>query len=222
MCNVTRKHLHQLFTQVAYTHLHIFTTDLQIAFSQPVNLLRSLSSKTSFSVTKCDRSKCLTCNNIILYKNSITINDKPILLNKDLNCSSTDILYVMFCSCGQRYIGETSTSLSQRMNGHRFHIRHQNTPNACPADFHIAACGGAFAVAPIYYIACVRRCKCIEKFLQSFPQYLYLPTTFHSIQSNVMHGARLFFTFKLGCNVGRTTMLSILYWWSVYDGHHDP
>ena len=59
------------------------------------------------------------------------------------------MIYVIFCTCGQFYVGETSIPLRQRITLHRQHI---NRPEYAilKVSKHITKCGGKFSVIPIF------------------------------------------------------------------------
>lgn len=49
----------------------------------------------------------------------------PILKKYQINldCSSTNVIYVINCTCGLQYVGRTTQPLCMRVNNHRFYIQ---------------------------------------------------------------------------------------------------
>ena len=76
-------------------------------------------------VVKCNNTRCKTCP--LLSTSQIAIsnvsNKKYSCINAEnnnLSCHSQNLTYLMTCNiCNQQYVGETTTRLSVRMNGHR-------------------------------------------------------------------------------------------------------
>ena len=76
-------------------------------------------------VVKCKNKRCKTCpllstsqiaiSNVSNKKHSCVYTE-----NSNLSCHSQNLIYLMSCkNCNQQYVGETTTRLSVRMNGHR-------------------------------------------------------------------------------------------------------
>lgn len=73
------------------------------------------------SVSKCNSNHCLTCCSLLPYINYIIINIRKIFLNSDWTCSSSFVIYCLFCTnCNTFYNGKSQTSLSQRVKLHRY------------------------------------------------------------------------------------------------------
>ncbi|XP_033121310.1 uncharacterized protein LOC117120378 [Anneissia japonica] len=112
---------------------HIFHDKPFLAYRQPANLKRHLiSSKFSQSTLingtfPCHSTKCELCHlnhseSHILGPNGYIINIKG-----HFTCSSTNIIYAITCNiCPNAvYIGQTGQTLRNRINGHKFDIRHK-------------------------------------------------------------------------------------------------
>lgn len=70
---------------------------------------------------KCNASGCLQCP-LVNQSNTLTINGKPLLVQKALNCKSQNIIYAWKCKlCNKEdvYIGRTIQKSHKRTNGHR-------------------------------------------------------------------------------------------------------
>ena len=73
--------------------------------------------------SKCDKSRCKTCQHIAVTGTIQDRHGNPIALNDQLNCQSHDVVYVIEClNCKIRYVGQTSQKLKDRLNQHRSHI----------------------------------------------------------------------------------------------------
>ena len=68
---------------------------------------------------RCRSCKILSsCHNI-----TSTVTNKTHGIIGNLNCSSTNIIYICEClRCSKQYVGESNGELRVRMNGHRFAI----------------------------------------------------------------------------------------------------
>ena len=113
-------------------HLNqIFSAPPLISYRQPFNLkllLASASLPNKGFITgsfPCKSSKCHLCPNI---NNNLTItgpNGVPIKISGNFGCNLSNALYAISCNLCPKaiYIGETSNSIRQRMNGHRSDIK---------------------------------------------------------------------------------------------------
>ena len=81
---------------------------------------------TEFS-QKCDGPGCMTCP-LLSTTRTLSINGKNIKLDPNLNCKSSNVIYLAqcrICSAGEgtrkedSYIGQTLQPVHRRMNGHR-------------------------------------------------------------------------------------------------------
>ena len=83
---------------------------------------------TAKTIKRCNRKRCLTCNDNMkpVFTSSIT-NKKYVVINhssKPLCCHSDNIIYLITCTkCGVQYVGETKNKLHIRMNSHRVSLR---------------------------------------------------------------------------------------------------
>ena len=61
----------------------------------------------------------------------------PWKINKNVNCESRNIVYMIEClKCKQRYIGESKRSLKSRLADHRGYINKEQTDTATGAHFN--------------------------------------------------------------------------------------
>ena len=108
-----------------------------VAYKRPTNLQDTLvhSKLTNVisngQVLKCNRSRCSHCCTIVENENfSSTSFDKEFKISHKLSCSSTGVIYVITCKrCQKQYVGQTQQKCSQRMNSHKFDIKH--FPETC-------------------------------------------------------------------------------------------
>jgi ferredoxin len=121
------------------------------SIKQPPSLLKHIKQqKNTFSVTKCGRSRCKTCQIIIQSRKTINIGSMQLPITSNMNCTTTHVIYLIFCSgCNNFYVGQTTQQLCNRMTLHRQHI---NTPNYAnqPVSHHIRQCGSQFLVSPLF------------------------------------------------------------------------
>ena len=121
-------------------HLNqIFSTPPLISYRQPPNLkllLTSASLPNKHFITgifPCKSSKCHLCPNINTDPTIAGPNRVTIKISGNFSCNSSNIIYAISCILCPKatYIGETSNSIRQRMNGHRSDIKHnRNKPVA--------------------------------------------------------------------------------------------
>ena len=81
----------------------------------------------------CKSSKCHLCPNLNTSPTITGPNGVPIKISGNFNCNSSNIIFAISCNLCPKaiYIGETSNSIRQRMNGHRSDIKHnRNKPVA--------------------------------------------------------------------------------------------
>ena len=112
----------------------IFPLPPLISYRQPPNLRLLLTSdsstinKKSFTTGTfpCNSSKCCLCPNIDSRSSITGPNGVSFKISGNFNCNSQNVIYAITCNiCPQAvYIGETSNSIRQRMNGHRNDIKH--------------------------------------------------------------------------------------------------
>ena len=121
-------------------HLNqIFSTPPLISYRQPPNLkllLTSASLPNKHFITGtffCKSSKCHLCPNINTDPTITGPNRVTIKIFGNFSCNSSNIIYAISCILCPKaiYIGETSNSIRQRINGHRSDIKHnRNKPVA--------------------------------------------------------------------------------------------
>lgn len=126
---------------------------------QPPNLKRLLTRakfdrnhpKPTFSVSKCNDSRCGTCAYIHTGTELLTKDGTRIFPNENMNCKSGNLIYCIQCSnCSEIYIGQTGNILTQRMTIHRQQIREPRY-RKIPLSKHLDECGcGVFKIFPFY------------------------------------------------------------------------
>ena len=72
----------------------------------------------------CGIKRCLTCDLMFEHGETIKINNMDIKLNHNVNCKSSNIIYMLQCTkcppdSNNSYIGQTRQECHNRMNGHR-------------------------------------------------------------------------------------------------------
>ena len=134
-------------------------TDILHSRRQPPNLKKILT-KAKFTsntekpkVSKCEDPRCGTCPFIqtgqsITFKNGMKFN-----VNSNMTCKSKNLLYCMTCpTCGENYIGQTGTKLTDRVRVHKQQIRDPTLRNT-PCSGHFDSCGnGHFHIFPFFKI----------------------------------------------------------------------
>ena len=121
-------------------HLNqIFSAPPLISYRQPPNLkllFTSASLPNEHFITgtfPCKSLKCHLCPNINTNPTITGPNGVPIKISGNFSCNSSNIIYANLCNLCPKaiYIGETSNSIRQRMNGHRSDTKHnRNKPVA--------------------------------------------------------------------------------------------
>lgn len=122
---------------------------------QPKNLRRILTKsnfkeKSEFEVTKCQDSRCGTCP-YIKQGHHFNFGGKQFIVNNNMSCQTRNLLYVITCSgCGELYIGETGSTLRERIRIHKQHIN-QPEYRKLKVSEHLDLCGKkSFTVFPFY------------------------------------------------------------------------
>ena len=105
-----------------------------------ISFLKKVKRDTIFGLTttgssqKCSQSHCRTCQHIKETTTIVDNNSLPIGLSHNLNCKSSNVIYMIQCSnCNIKYVGETSRKLKDRINQHRSDI---NTYKLTPVAIH--------------------------------------------------------------------------------------
>lgn len=72
----------------------------------------------------CKHNKCKCCQNIANGVTQIKSNTTNEFFNikQELNFGSSNLIYVINCTCGLQYVGKTLQTLRMRMNNHSFNI----------------------------------------------------------------------------------------------------
>ena len=111
------------------------------------------------AISKCGKSRCGCCNNILeqsslYFKNA----DKLFQIKTDMDCSSQNLIYALICgNCKKTYIGETGDVLRNRVRVHRQQIDNPSLMNL-KVSHHISQCSkhlqknDKFQIIPIYKI----------------------------------------------------------------------
>lgn len=99
----------------------------------------------------CSRTRCRTCTHIIFSHGfRSTTYDKEFSFSENVNCDTANTVYLITCSiCRLQYVGETSQTLRERMNGHRSCIR---LNKSTPIGIHFNSIGhdlSALEITPI-------------------------------------------------------------------------
>ena len=76
------------------------------------------------SVSKCNRSRCSHCSSIV-ESNSFLSTTASASVRENFTCASSEVIYLIICKkCNIQYVGQTQQNCSQRMNKHKFDIKH--------------------------------------------------------------------------------------------------
>lgn len=120
------------------------------SYRQTPNLMTLLMINSNFKVSKCKKPRCKCCNILIEYKNEIKINNHTIEINSNVNCTSKNVVYILFCDgCQQFYIGKTETNFNLRLNLHRNHIDNP-TYTVLNVSRHIQQCKKTFKASILF------------------------------------------------------------------------
>ena len=122
---------------------------------QPQNLKRiltnakfSLNDNCENSVTKCGRSNCGLCSQLIEGTEFDFKNGKIFKVNAPMTCNAKNVVYVILCrGCNELYIGETN-NLRKRVIVHNQQIR-DRSKRMIPLSGHIDKCS---KLNPKYFI----------------------------------------------------------------------
>ena len=101
-------------------------------------------------ITKCDNKRCKTCPQLStssVVKSYVTKREYRCINheNNHASCSTQNLIYLLTCQqCGIQYVGETTTRLNIRMNGHRTSkagcehvIKHKKACEGCIFSYQI-------------------------------------------------------------------------------------
>ena len=103
-----------------------------VAYKRPTNLQDMLVHSelnrklNSGSVSKCNRPRCSDCSSIVESNSfSSTTASAAFNVRENFSCASSDVIYLITCKkCHLQYVGQTQQKCSQRMNKHKFDIKH--------------------------------------------------------------------------------------------------
>ena len=126
---------------------------------QPKNLKRILTSskfetqQQTPGVTKCRRSRCKTCPDLIEGTHVTFNNGKTFHVKANMSCTTKNVIYSIICeNCKAFYIGQTKNELCKRMTLHRQQTNHEAL-RVLNVNKHIHACaGGNFKIFPLYHV----------------------------------------------------------------------
>ena len=78
------------------------------------------------SVSKCNRPRCSHCSSIVESNSFLsTTASASFSVRENFTCASSDVIYLITCKkCNIQYVGQTQQKCSQRMNKHKFDIKH--------------------------------------------------------------------------------------------------
>jgi hypothetical protein len=152
-------------------------TKVRKCLRQPPNLLRYLNMPKEHSVKKCHRPRCKTCQHIIERKGDIHVNNKKVVFNQTMDCTTKNVIYILFCkSCGEYYVGETELKLSESVTLHRQQINREQY-SILRVSCHVRNCGSYFNVIPIFCLQ--NSCRYMRKKME-FYFIRYLKPTLNS------------------------------------------
>ena len=124
---------------------------IQRCLRQSGSILKYLNSQHHFNVKKCSRPRCKLCPLIIESKNYKIINNVKIKFNTNMTCTSRNVIYILFCSCDEFYVGQTKQQLCNRATVHRQQIKNEKY-SFLKVSKHIQNCGGNFKILPIFCV----------------------------------------------------------------------
>ena len=117
-----------------------------LAFKQPRNVGKSVINRKNIThdvqesgTFPCHQARCLTCQHIVSDTILKHPNGKTFTIRGHFTCKSSGIIYLIRCKlCPLSwYVGETSTPLHIRINGHRKSIK-DNSPVPVAEHFNLA------------------------------------------------------------------------------------
>ena len=88
----------------------------------------------------CNKVYCNACPFIKERKNLKYDKNKLWNINKQVNCNSMNIVYIIECekdNCNQKYIGETKRNLRSRLAEHRGYVTNKQTDKATGEHFNL-------------------------------------------------------------------------------------
>ena len=126
---------------------------------QPPNLKKLLtrakftSTEETPTVSKCMDPRCGTCPYLKTGETFTFKCGKTFTVKTNMSCKSKNLIYCMTCtSCGENYIGQTGTKLTDRVRVHKQHIRDPSV-RTTPCSEHFDLCAnGNFHIFPFYKI----------------------------------------------------------------------
>ena len=103
-----------------------------VAYKRPSNLqdmlVHSQLNRTvnAGSVSKCNRPRCSNCSSIVESNSFLsTTASASFSVRENFTCASSEVIYLIICKkCNIQYVGQTQQKCSQRMNKHKFDIKH--------------------------------------------------------------------------------------------------
>ena len=100
-------------------------------------LLCSSTHKLKKEIVRCNKARCKICQ-ILITGEKIALGGQDFYVNTQLDCDSKYVVYLLQCSCGDQYIGQTS-NFRLRINLHRNQIMN-HAHWVLPVSEHIYAC----------------------------------------------------------------------------------
>lgn len=115
---------------------------------QPDNILQVINKNGFNKIKKCGKPRCKTCP-LLICKKSIQINNILVQPNMYMDCNSKNLIYILFCDCGEYYVGETGNPLNIRVNLHRNQAKNP-TELSLKVCNHLNSCGQQYKILPCY------------------------------------------------------------------------
>ncbi len=118
---------------------------------RPLNILSFLKTSTKTkNVSPCNHSRCLTCSIFLSFCSNIILNNTSIIFNSSMSCTSSFVIYVLFCHCNAFYIGKSEKPFHIRMNSHRHQLTHDTNDQTLPFIRHVKSCSNSITCSLIH------------------------------------------------------------------------
>lgn len=104
-------------------------------------------------VSKCNDSRCGTCNHLHTGPKIILKNGGKIFANANMTCKSRNLIYCIKClNCSEIYIGQTGNALCERIRIYKQQIRQPHL-RQIPLSKHSNVCENqSLIVFPFYKV----------------------------------------------------------------------
>ena len=128
------------------TNQNSFSSNRSFQYNPNNNYNNNSCNVCNFKISKCGKSNCKTCNILNLshtFISSVTGRRYHTSSREDLSCATTNVVYLLECDlCHLQYVGQTVTSLRDRMSGHRSGINKDQGSKVFYDHFKNSVCGG--------------------------------------------------------------------------------